>query len=126
MNVRSRRHFRVGGREIGAAGARVITGDFEFEFAGFVVCQSAEYHHAVFESRQRLQNRCEFVSVAHSRRRPLVHDDAVWHRERMKGAWPSWMRSEPRKRRPETSRPAAAAPVRFPPRAETCAGELIS
>ena len=52
MNVRARSHLRVGGREIGAACAWMIAGDFEFELAGFVVCQSAEDHHAVFECRQ--------------------------------------------------------------------------
>ena len=77
MDIRARRHLRVGCREISAACARVIAGDFEFELAGFVVCKAAQHNHPIFEWCQRLQDRRDRITLADGRRRPPVHDDPV-------------------------------------------------
>ena len=70
--------------QISAACARVVTVDFEFEFASLIVGEPAEDQHAIFESGERLQDGRELKSAANSRRRPLLHDDPVGDREERK------------------------------------------
>ena len=83
-DVGARCHFRMRAGQISAACARVVTVDFEFEFASLIVGEPAENQHAIFESSERLQDRGELESAADGRRRPLVHDDSIGHGEERK------------------------------------------
>ena len=76
-NISARSHFRVRACEVRAACARVIAGDFEFEFVRLVVRQTANHQQAILKRRQGLQNRRQLKAAAGSRRRPFLHDDSV-------------------------------------------------